>query len=100
MSTFNSDSEGYRYNSSYSINLFMKHIFMAFLFVAAKCGEDVLHAPGVINRADTPSDFDGNQECIWTVSVAVGFQVAVQFEKLEVRRPSACSTLRLRNACY
>ena len=40
---------------------------------------------GQLESPNYPEDYQPNKECIWRVSVPVGFQVALKFQSFEVR---------------
>ena len=39
---------------------------------------------GQLESPNYPEDYQPNKECIWRVSVPVGFQVALKFQSFEV----------------
>ena len=56
----------------------------------AVCGGELDMESGQLESPNYPEDYQPNKECIWRVSVPVGFQVALKFQSFEVR--SLCNT--------
>ena len=68
----------------YDLN--MKHINNDSLNVLiAVCGGELDMESGQLESPNYPEDYQPNKECIWRVSVSVGFQVALKFQSFEVR---------------
>ena len=40
---------------------------------------------GQLESPNYPEDYQPNKECIWKITVPVGFQVALKFQSFEVR---------------
>ena len=51
----------------------------------AVCGGELDMESGQLESPNYPEDYQPNKECIWRVSVPVGFQVALKFQSFEVR---------------
>ena len=45
---------------------------------------------GQLESPNYPEDYQPNKECIWRVSVPVGFQVALKFQSFEVSLLQFC----------
>ena len=50
----------------------------------AVCGGELDMESGQLESPNYPEDYQPNKECIWRVSVPVGFQVALKFQSFEV----------------
>ena len=53
------------------------------MFVAV-CGGELMMESGQLESPNYPEDYQPNKECIWKVTVPVGFQVALKFQSFEV----------------
>ena len=51
--------------------------------VTAVCGGELDMESGQLESPNYPEDYQPNKECIWRVSVPVGFQVALKFQSFE-----------------
>ena len=45
---------------------------------------------GQLESPNYPEDYQANKECIWRVSVPVGFQVALKFQSFEIENHDNC----------
>ena len=48
------------------------------------CSADYAIDTGTLESPNTPVGYNGNRECIWTMTVAAGFQIAIMFQVFEV----------------
>ena len=51
---------------------------------AAVCGGELDMESGQLESPNYPEDYQPNKECVWRVSVPIGFQVALKFQSFEV----------------
>ena len=50
----------------------------------AVCGGELNMESGQLESPNYPEDYVPNKECIWVITVPVGFQVALKFQSFEV----------------
>ena len=50
----------------------------------AVCGGELMMESGQLESPNYPEDYQPNKECIWKITVPVGFQVALKFQSFEV----------------
>ena len=48
------------------------------------CGGELNMESGQLESPNYPEDYVPNKECIWVITVPVGFQVALKFQSFEV----------------
>ena len=56
-----------------------------YLFLAV-CGGELNMESGQLESPNYPEDYVPNKECIWVITVPVGFQVALKFQSFEVSK--------------
>lgn len=54
------------------------------------CGRNLRHG-GRLESPNYPSQYPGKMECLWEISVAPGFQVALKFQAFEIEKHDTCS---------
>ena len=54
-----------------------------FIFLAV-CGGELNMENGQLESPNYPEDYVPNKECIWVITVPIGFQVALKFQSFEV----------------
>lgn len=54
------------------------------------CGGKMRHS-GRLESPNYPSQYPGQMECVWEISVAPGFQVALKFQSFEIEKHDNCS---------
>ena len=52
----------------------------------AVCGGELNMESGQLESPNYPEDYVPNKECIWVITVPLGFQVALKFQSFEVSR--------------
>ena len=52
--------------------------------IIAVCGGELNMESGQLESPNYPEDYVPNKECIWVITVPVGFQVALKFQSFEV----------------
>jgi len=55
-----------------------------FCVFVAVCGGELMMESGQLESPNYPEDYQPNKECIWKITVPVGFQVALKFQSFEV----------------
>ena len=51
---------------------------------------------GQLESPNYPEDYQPNKECIWKITVPVGFQVALKFQSFEVGEHFTCHIFSFR----
>ena len=54
------------------------------LSILAVCGGELNMESGQLESPNYPEDYVPNKECIWVITVPIGFQVALKFQSFEV----------------
>ncbi|KAM9841679.1 bone morphogenetic protein 1-like [Aulostomus maculatus] len=57
----------------------------------AICGGDVKRDSGQIQSPNYPDDYQSNKVCVWKITVAEGFDVALSFQAFEIERHESCA---------
>ncbi|KAG5835270.1 hypothetical protein ANANG_G00271770 [Anguilla anguilla] len=57
----------------------------------AICGGEVNREIGQIQSPNYPDDYRPNKVCVWTITVAQGFNVGLAFQSFEIERHDSCS---------
>ena len=69
---------------TYILNSKVDKLYSKYQFSKAVCGGELDMESGQLESPNYPEDYQPNKECIWRVSVPVGFQVALKFQSFEV----------------
>ncbi|XP_061589374.1 bone morphogenetic protein 1-like isoform X2 [Cololabis saira] len=57
----------------------------------AVCGGEMKRDSGQIQSPNYPDDYLTNKMCVWRITVAEGFDVAVSFQSFEIERHDSCA---------
>ncbi|XP_071826204.1 cubilin-like isoform X2 [Apostichopus japonicus] len=66
------------------------------------CGGSLTAQTGIVTSPGYPAEYFANADCVWTITVPTGRQIAVNFTSMNIQSTSGClyDSLELRNGGY